>query len=465
MPNNQAYDPRVTLAADRVAAPVSLVADYVAAPAVPTFGTSALMVEAIDGNLAHKSRVTISTDGAYSFGSKVTPYPRQFVYGSDVRVAGAAVSTPETVGAITGLDAWGAYLGTPAIINTELPDSVIDQMYKGTGVGALTDAAGFSSVTAAQGNKFYCGHFVKDGCDIFRTTVVAYSSITGTFSTNAELTRGETITITKTDASTLTGWIVGVDDVNGYLTIDAFLGASGVGGLSGATVSGDTSGASAALPATVALGTNAASIAATKVMRVYEDHSPTTGASQTTLVTSRTNGGIIDVDMFESGALLNTPPYDSASTDNSNIGSPSDTPNSYMFYELEADFSGATGRVTIRQNGTIVHNRSDYAADKFSPTDGFKLVNIGQDLPGIGSVPIDAVKAGCVFGKIYADSDVRRLYLCNASTLSASTETTPLFCSAWADASITAELYGDATGKYLVVAGPEFTTVGSVQLS
>ncbi len=409
--------------------------------------------------LANGGSVTITTDGTFDFGTKAQAAQRQLAYGSDVRVNGTPDAT-EVLGGAPSVTAWSSVNETVEIVDDVLPDSVIDQMYLAKSVGSIIGAAGFEDISPADGITLYTSMWVRDSCNFFRTYVSTYDNVVGTFNTNADYNRGERVTITKDGEIDIHGYVTR-DDPTGFITfeVDGAVWAAGAAGFESCVITGDVSGA-VCTAKTTAQGHQASALSATKILRIYQEGNITQGTQSTSVVTSRISNGLVDVDYFESGAALDVPPYDSPSSDNSNLTSPSTIPETWIHYELELDFSGASGRVTIKQNGTTIHERTDYEVDKLSPNFGFRLDNIGMDTPGL-YMDHSTVGASVRFGKLYADSDLLRVYIADASTLATSTEYTPLPITAWSSTSITADNYGDISGKYLIVSDG-FNEIGSV---
>jgi hypothetical protein len=431
-----------------------------------SFGNTPLSWTAIDGNLNHGSRIRLTSNIVDRFGARYTPHPRQFSYGSNVRVGGVAAARAETVEAGPSPDAWGNTDVTRVeVITDDLPDAVIDQMYAGIGQGTLVGLLGMSNVPAAQGDKLYMRYVVKDSSD-FMTTYMCYynpASKSGTFQTNApRWVRGEAVTVTRPSASALTGWICRDDAENNVLTIDVQggLGAEGTASLDGATVTGQVSGATAVIDNT---NGSPAGLGATKVARIKQEDSSSNGNSSVLITPSRINNGSVDVDYGDGATII----HDSGNTDFNGISSPSKFPTEFTVYELEADFSGegSTGRVTVRINNVEVLNVETLDTSYLSPERGFKLDNLGMDTPGIGNFSHDVVGASCVFGQVFADNDTYRVYLGDAATLDeCTTPPVPLYSSQWESQEAVVELYGNGQDKYLILVGPRFTTIDSVQL-
>ncbi len=87
MPNNQAHDPRVSTAGERVAQAVGLSVAAVASGGM-SGGTAALAWEALAGNLDHGSHVRLTTDGSFDFGTRIRPAPYLWWFGEECYIKG-----------------------------------------------------------------------------------------------------------------------------------------------------------------------------------------------------------------------------------------------------------------------------------------------------------------------------------------------------------------------------------------
>lgn len=375
----------------------------------PTGGTAALAWEGIDGDLAHGSRLRVTTNDP--LGPKSQAAQKHWEMGGDARINGS-IATPSPIGGIPSSALWGQYESETSVVNTSPRHSRLDRYYQVNGMGKVGYSQGFSSgtnvtISASDGNQFYLANWVKCGHNFFRTRMFdGLGAITGSFNINADRTRGELVDVTN-GGTTRQAYITYIS--NGVMTLDvepdilidpAFI--------QGATITGQQSGASVTISGTA----NVISPIAFKFNRIQQTYSMNSDYPNMSAIYSCTNQGELSLAQYDgAGAFDGMGSYDA-----SGIGSPAqDNTNNWSFIETILDYSGATGTATQIMDGVIIAHITGIPLDNLHNTQGFVPAGVGIDTPGLnysgGSFAQTDAGVGGAFDSIVSDNDTRRFIL------------------------------------------------------
>jgi hypothetical protein len=384
-------------------------------------------------------------------GTRTNTTFRHWQQGSEIFINGVestaevGASLPDTT------EVWDSYYpGGTTIVTDNLRHARIDQQYRGLGKGACITAKAFDGI--GPENKFYLAKWVRAGSDPFWMYTVGYTGLTGTFQTNARRTRGETVTISLVGGGTKTGWVTMVS--NGYLSIEITGGSGGSAVINGATVTGDTSGATLTIDTSIY-----GAVGSTKIHRIRQDSNsgPYTYATASNV---RFNG-LIAVDGYDGlGGNVDLVNDDGAYRYGQD-------PGSWHLYEMELDFSGATGVVRERIDNGSIAEYAGLSTAYLSTEKGFYLANIGLDMSN-SAAPDEYTGLNEDWGEIVADNDLKRLVIGDAPVLADCSQIEIQNHTSWAAGSVQFVVnqgsFASLTGKYLFAVGSGFSELLQVTL-
>ncbi len=403
----------------------------------------------ITGDRTHGSLLTVQ-DPQSRFGSRETQLFRHWQVGSEILLNGTASSAENGVSVPDTVEVWSGISDNVEITSANLRHARIDQQYRAFGKGSLVNSKAFDNIGA--GDKFYFAKWANAGCNFQRAYVLGFLNLTGTFNTSADRSRGEPVTLSLVGGGTKTGYITSI--INSVLTLEIDGGSGGAATIEGATVTGAQSGATLVIDTSTIYG----STAATKIARIYSGGIPSgLGIS---VVTSH-NGGLIDVDEYGDTGYVG-----SSANDYSNQLYSTD-PGNFHLYELEIDFSGATGSVRQRIDNKVVYEVSGLSKTYLSAVKGFFLSNVGMDTSGL---PVDVNDIGLTeyWGEIIADNSLKRLVIGDSNTLDTCNHIEIQKHTSWGEGIVQFQLnqgsFSDLTGKYLFLVDAGFSEVFSAAL-
>lgn len=440
MPNDQSHDTRTTNPANRVAQAVGLSVAEVAS------GGEA----SITGTLAHGNIVTLN-DPQNRLGTRTNTKFRHWQQGSEIFLNGVESTAEDGASVPDTTEVWDSYYpGGTTIVTDNLRHARIDQQYRGLGKGACITAKAFDGIGAEA--KLYFAKWVRAGSDPFRMYTLGYTGLTGTFQTNARRTRGETVTISLVGGGTKTGWVTMVS--NGYLSIEITGGSGGSAVIDGATVTGDASGATLTIDASIY-----GAVGSTKICRIRQDNS---SGPYTYVTTSNARfNGLIAVDGFDGiGGNVDLVNDDS-------VYRYGQDPGVWHLYELEIDFSGATGVVRERIDNGLVAEYAGLSKDYLTSEKGFYLANVGLDMSN-SAAPDEYTGLNEDWGEIVADNDLKRLVIGDAPVLADCTQIEIQNHTSWAAGAVGFKVnqggFDSLSGKYLFAVGGGFAELLQVAL-
>lgn len=424
-----------------------------------TYGTSAFLITA--DALAHGELATITSD-SLNFGTKTGP-SKHYQLGDEISLNGVE-STAEVGQSSPSASVWSSVTGTVSIVTDNLRHARLNQMYETIGKGALHSTSGMDGLDLDSGRTLYFRYWTYAAQRYDRVRVAGYSSISGTFTLDAKRRRGELVTITQTNSTTYSGWVTYVDTANSLITFEAESGVSpGRTALQGATITGQSSGASVTLDLTLTESVNFASPGSVKICRLIQG-----GGSNTPrmwAVPSNVNAGQLDVDYWDNTGTE----VPSSTVDIDLTATPSKNAGSWTCVEMEVDFSGASGVVRYRQNNGVIDEYSGIPIDYLNASHPWRSDNHGLDTPGTGSIDA-ATSIGLyqAFGEEYEDNSLYRLVLGDAATLDACSATEIQKITSYSNSAIGIKwnqgAFSSMSGKTLFLVGAGFTTIGSATL-
>jgi len=404
----------------------------------------------ITGTLAHGNIVTLN-DPQNRLGTRTNTAFRHWQQGSEIFLNGiestaeVGASVPDTT------EVWGSYYpGGTTIVTDNLRHPRVDQQYRGLGKGACITAKAFDGIGPEK--KFYLAKWVRAGSDPFDMYTVGYTNLVGTFETNARRTRGEAVTISLVGGGTKTGWVTMVS--NGYLSIEITGRSGGSAVIDGATVTGARSGATLTIDASIYGG-----VGSTKVHRIRQDNSsgPYTYA---TASNARFNG-LIAVDGHDGlGAVVDL-------VNDDGVYRYGRDPGIWHLYEMELDFSGATGVVRERIDNGLIAEYAGLSTDYLSMEKGFYLANIGLDMSN-SAAPDEHTGLNEDWCEIVADNELKRLVIGDAPVYSDCTHVEHQRHLDWkpgkAPFAVNQGSFESLSGKYLFAVGGGFAELLRVTL-
>lgn len=404
----------------------------------------------ITGTIAHGSIVTLN-DPQNRLGTRTNQLFRHWQQGSEIFINGAASSAEIGASVPDTTEVWDSYYpGGTIIVSDNLRHARIDQQYRGLGKGACITSKAFEGIGAET--KFYLAKWVRAGSDPFRMYTLGYTNLVGTFATNVRRTRGETVTISLVGGGTKTGWVTMVS--NGYLSIEITGGSGGSAVIDGATVTGDSSGATLTIDASIY-----GAVGSTKICRIRQDNS---SGPYTYVTTSNSRfNGLIAVDGFDGlGGNVDLVNDDS-------VYRYGQDPGVWHLYELEIDFSGTTGVVRERIDNGLIAEYSGLSKDYLTSEKGFYLANVGLDMSN-SAAPDEYTGLNEDYGEIVADNELKRLVIGDAPVYSDCTHVEPQRHVDWnpgqAQFAVNQGSFESLSGKYLFAVGGGFAELLQVAL-
>lgn len=425
----------------------------VARGAVAPGDISGITVTALDGSIAHGNRVRIEAEASYGIGPKDEAAPKWWQMGQDIRVGGSVI-TAEPIG--DGPDLTNLWTGEGGVVTVSANNkrhSFVDRAYLSMGRGNLTDPA-WPATPAEVGRRYYQSMWIWCGQNHFGSMMFKVSNLSGTFNLNADRTPAEDVELVSGDGQrTIVGQITHYYAPTREVTVyfDAW---GATADFFGGTITGLTSGATADIDSDpYGLGRFISS-SSTKFGRPG-----TANREPGVYYTYGANGGgqLFNSARDASGALINTENQGSADID----GSPDLTPRQWVQLEWVVDLSSNNdlgGKMYFYSGGSLIYENeiSDTTTIRANGT-AIDIRNIGMET-SVGNS--DNYGVSQYWGEIYADNDSRRLYLCDASTVAASTAKELLRPDAWTenpDGSVVIDAYlyqgafSDLTGKFLAL--------------
>lgn len=343
------------------------------------------------GSSAHGGRARIYTrDGVYLFGAASPPHHAELA--GSFKASGSNLDPSLAFGS-----------NSFSVETTNLRAANVGRMYKGLGVGRLTQGYQDDAIPASSKNLYFSYH-AKFGCDPFRVYVASIASKTGDLQGGADRSRGERCTIVQSEGGTIEGWVT--YENGSYVSVEVDSGGS-QSGMQGAVITGQTSGNS------VTTGAESTSVGATKYSRIF--HGSTGEPTRSSFVTSHTSGGIFDFDSWDNNVLDDHQDVDQLNCGRALI-------NEWYFIENEYYYSGSSWRVRVKINGNIwFEDNAIYGLDLGSSV-GIRPTLIGLDTPGTGGIPAEQVGTSEFIDSIVYQNNLSRIVLTDNQTYSLSTK-------------------------------------------
>lgn len=239
----------------------------------------------------------------------------------------------------------------------------------------------------------------------------------------------------------------------GFVTLEITGGSGGSANIDGATVTGDSSGATLIIDSSSVYG----SLGATKIQRTYSGELPS--GKGISVVTSHLR--IIDVDEYDDGGYAGSLANETAAF------SYSSSPKQWHLYELEIDFTGDTGVVRQRIDNGEISEVSGLSKANLSSVRGFYLTNIGPDAAGSPTTPSNTGLSED-WGEMIADNEIRRLVIGDAPVYSDCNHVEPQRHLDWSQGQVPFVVnqgsFDSLDGKYLFAVGPGFSELLQVTL-
>lgn len=411
---------------------------------------SGITVSALDGSIAHGNRVRIEVEASYAIGPKAQAEPRHWQMGSDIRVNGTQTGSETVGGAADTLTVWTSSDANLIISDSYLRHARVDRNYLMKYAAVASDPRAFANISPSDGSKYYQAFRCYPGHTYSSTRVYAISNVAGSFALDADLRRGELITIDTTNAidqsemtrTTGQAYIINVE--NGYIVYEQIDDFGSDIKLEGSTITGNSSGA------TATLGAYDASPHSVKGFRVEQQGRDSPGIR---ITHSHLSSGWFFMASTDSNGVQQS--GDTYVSSYMQEPAPDSDPMNWHLMELVVDFSGSVGKVYFYTDGNLRYSNENYPLDYSSTVNGLRAKSIGLDSPGGG-----ARGSMMVNGEFYMDNDTRRLYLCDAATLSESTGRELLRPESWTenadgsvviDAALYQGAFGSMTNKYLAL--------------
>lgn len=350
----------------------------------------------VSGAFSHGAPLVI-TDAFGRFGFKTLAAPRTWVYGSDMRTKGVLGSDSEV---------WGGTEGNITLDPTLARTGNIDGAYLSLGYGVKSDPVGFADVPASS-VRLFLSWWQRKTSDYVRTYVCPIQgAVTGTFQTGPYRGRGEQVTLTKVGQSDLQAYVTFVD--GGYITIEAIsVYGFSTTAIAGCQITGQSSGATCLVASSGVGGSGAG--------KYFRSMHGAVGERRTTAIFAHTSSGLVDVDYAADGGVSVN---DNSVSDTSNVFA-TRAIDQWFQVNVELDWSGDTGRVSIWRDNQLLHHRTDYLTDYLGLPNrqGWRPTLIGLDVNGLGGTPFESVGLGQMTSEIYADSSLARVAIGDAATL------------------------------------------------
>ena len=420
--------------------------DYVGDnPSGSTSGGNAALGWSAPSGLSDGNTLTITTDGTYSFGTRVNASPIWWQRGAvaynrsgEVTLLEAGLSDGDTLSEGVNADAF----------------SVCDSLTARTGLGERSGFGYESSSNSAkiggfQGTslnqvattrKASWGFTARYSWDLSLVRSSSFSSSTGTFDDgdHTAFVLGETFTGTKGTGGGFTGTMIKFDTINNVATyiVDGSYNSSDN---NGATITGDTSGATATFDGVVYVGGRSTKLTRSSTNPSVTPTAPDVALNYTVVASSQNI-----VQMVSSAFATDDQRPNGLKVPNSDW-------HDLAFF---ADYSGATYDVGHSVDGSLYSythtntNSVDLTNVPYQFYHSIFACDWGGSDNGYGHLIVQVKDP-------YADDELAGVYVGDEATLSSCTKLVYARSTAWSDASATAQIsFGEipaGTTAYLYV--------------
>lgn len=442
---------------------IELSVSYVEAPIV---GNQSIL---ISGRIGFGEEVIItSPDGSLPFAEMSEGPAKHYQMGGYIKVNGDLFTeSPEGGPDLTNV--WGSagHSGV-SVVADNVRHPTIGQSYFARHGGTLNYPKGFNSQQGTP-RTLYATYWQFNNCDHFFTKVTRVKDLSGQFETDPEeKTLGQEFTLTTLSGVNYTGYVVA--QLGQYITLQFDNSVPGNATINGGTITTAT----ASCVVDNDNGIYAANHAATKIWRIEDAANGTN--PRTYLATSPIERGVIDLDCVDaSGTAV---PRVSSPDENyaSPTGYPSQRPGEWVRTEIELDFTGTKGVIRVKNSHkSDVFSTENYPTELFpvdylNPAKGFCVALFGLDIAGSGSVPNEAHGLTQWFEPNLFDNSLYRWVLGDAATLD---DCTAFEVQEIVDRNPAAKQHkirlhpgalSTLAGRHLILVGPGFSTVASIQL-
>ncbi|WP_417536743.1 hypothetical protein [Methylophaga sp.] len=357
------------------------------------------------------------------FGSKESPYPILWAFGSDIRENGkvaqkevGVVANDSVLVGDSGLAVWSRGQGVTYDNLSRLPE--VSHTYRAENDGWLGWPLAFGGDDTPFSDKAYVSWRVKAPGDISKYVLVAVSDLGGEFNLGADqFTPGENVEIVPVGAQQRTGRIVHFDSERRQVHLEV----SGLSSkhFSGAKVLGLDSGATAVLDSERYYRSSSSS-------KFFRSHETISGAGTRFVVSTNR---LITVQFDSRGKEIQRA---FEFEGDSGYGLPAITENpDWNLVEVFIDLSGKYGEGIITVNGNESKTFSGLDISETKPKDaGPTVANIGWEAAG----GVEEINVALNFGEIYFDKTPQRAVLTNSKVLKdARSNVEVQYSSYWSD--------------------------------
>jgi hypothetical protein len=374
---------------------------------------------------------TITIQGS-GFGTKPQAAPILWIFGDDVRNNGAAVVYPsvsdgDSVAATGPSGVWDS-ADSNVSHSSDVRYPALGHSYFTKYDGTLRNPIAFGGGSPPYADETYVSFRVKNISNWHGYKVSAYTNLTSTFDTGgSEFSEGESITIETLGDGTKTGVIVHIDESINKVTFDPDGGTSST--LNGATMTGDTTGASLVLDTSAAYAYEGGS----KYLRMWSGDRP---GMYHTYTVNRLISGYRDIN----GDLIAKFAESSGGSDDDGYGVQQFRAN--QGWQLYEGFMSQKGLSDLFQYMDIDNTSRRYLR-YMTLTEDEKLLDRSPTISQIGldsAGGTDAIARAFNFGEIYFDTTPKRVMLSQNSTYATSGQDLELqFVQSWSDTEIVVE--------------------------
>ena len=391
----------------------------------PVSGSPIISSSAEDAN----GIVTLSGS---NFGSKEQAAPVLWIFGNDVRNNGAAVVYPsvsdgDSVAATGPSGVWDS-ADSNVSHSSDVRYPALGHSYFTKYDGTLRNPIAFGGGSPPYADETYVSFRVKNTNNWYGYKVSAYTNLTSTFDTGgSEFSEGESITIETLGDGTKTGVIVHIDESINKVTFGPDGGTSST--LNGATMTGDTTGASLVLDTSAAYAYEGGG----KYLRMWSGGKP---GMYHTYAVNRLVSGYRDIN----GDLIAKFAESPGGSDDYGYGVQQFTAN--QGWQLYEGFLSQKGLSDLFQYMDIDNTSRRYLR-WLTLTEGQKLLDRSPTISQVGldaAGGTDAIARAFNFGEIYFDTTPKRVMLSQNSTYATSGQDLELqFVQSWSDTEIVVE--------------------------
>lgn len=427
-------------------------------------GAASATITGITGTLAHGNAITVNGSG---FGTKNRQFSRFWVNGSDIYVDGVNQPNETVGGALDTTNVWHS-VSSPAnnsIVNSNLRHSNVDQQYLSK-QQFFSVPLPYESTDPVSDLTIYFRYWLNSLQNYSKSTVATFSSVSGSFLIDSDFFPGESSTfLDSSGGNSRTVYVSYIDTVNKKITFYELGTAVNETLMTNATITGNTSGAVLTFTSNAydssSAGTAWAHPWSTKPVRFWQ-HSSALPRIEAAALSS--NGGM-NLHYIDSSGTLTYGPVQYGMTDWAS------NPGTWRCLEVEYTLAGTgkTGEVRVKVDNGSTYVYANIDTSYRSTTEGVFASLIGLDTPGLGSVGSNlTLGLSRRWGEIYADNDLKRWVIGDASALSNCTKTEVQRITSFSDTNcglaINKGAFTSLTGKYLFLVGSNFTELASYPL-